>query len=125
MIGIGTAREDDPLLTVRLPGVNARPLRVVLDARLELPLASRLVATAREFPTLIVATPDASPERALALVAAGVEVARVASDAGGGIDLGAALRLLAGRGITRVFSEGGPRVAAGLVAAGLADEVRC
>ena len=31
MIGAGTAREDDPLLTVRLPGVAARPLRVVID----------------------------------------------------------------------------------------------
>ena len=39
MIGVGTAREDDPLLTVRLPGVAQRPLRVVLDSRLELPLA--------------------------------------------------------------------------------------
>jgi diaminohydroxyphosphoribosylaminopyrimidine deaminase/5-amino-6-(5-phosphoribosylamino)uracil reductase len=123
MVGIGTAREDDPLLTVRLPGVNARPLRVVIDARLDLPLTSRLVATAREFPTLIVATAEAAPERETALVAAGAEVARVASDASGGVDLGAALRLLATRGITRVFSEGGPRVAAGLVAAGLADEV--
>ncbi len=123
MVGIGTAREDDPLLTVRLPGVNARPLRVVLDARLELPLASRLVSTAREFPTLIVATQAAPPEREAALTAAGAEIARVAAVASGGIDLGAALRLLAARGVTRVFSEGGPRVAARLVAAGLADEV--
>ena len=56
MIGVGTARDDDPLLTVRLPGVAQRPLRVVLDTQLELPLRSRLVATAREFPTLVVAT---------------------------------------------------------------------
>jgi diaminohydroxyphosphoribosylaminopyrimidine deaminase/5-amino-6-(5-phosphoribosylamino)uracil reductase len=123
MIGIGTAREDDPLLTVRLPGANARPLRVVLDARLELPLASRLAATAHEFLTLIVATSAAPPEREAALTAAGAEIARVAGDASGRIDLGAALRLLSGRGVTRVFSEGGPRVAARLVAAGLTDEV--
>jgi diaminohydroxyphosphoribosylaminopyrimidine deaminase/5-amino-6-(5-phosphoribosylamino)uracil reductase len=123
MVGAGTAREDDPLLTVRLPGVSARPLRVVLDARLELPVASRLVATAHEFPTLIMATQSAPPEREGALVAAGAEVARVAAEASGGIDLGAALRLLAERGVTRVFSEGGPRVAARLIAAGLADEV--
>ncbi|HLJ69802.1 MAG TPA: bifunctional diaminohydroxyphosphoribosylaminopyrimidine deaminase/5-amino-6-(5-phosphoribosylamino)uracil reductase RibD, partial [Roseiarcus sp.] len=37
MIGIGTALGDDPLLTVRFPGAEARPLRVVLDPRLSLP----------------------------------------------------------------------------------------
>ena len=123
MVGIGTAREDDPLLTVRLPGVNARPLRVVIDTRLELPLASRLAATAHEFPTLIVTTEVAPLERVAALAVAGAEIARVATDVAGSVDLGATLRLLAARGVTRVFSEGGPRVAARLVAAGLADEV--
>ena len=39
------------------------------------------------------------------------------------IDLTSALRLLADRGVTRVFSEGGPRVAESLLAADLADEV--
>ena len=34
-----------------------------------------------------------------------------------------ALRALSVRGITRVFSEGGPQVAARLIALGLADEV--
>ena len=38
MIGVGTACDDDPLLTIRLPGVAQTPLRVVLDSRLELPL---------------------------------------------------------------------------------------
>ena len=94
MIGVGTARDDDPLLTVRLPGVAQRPLRVVLDSRLELPLASRLVATAREFPTLVVATAAAPAEREAALAAKGVETARVEADPAGGVDLGAALRLL-------------------------------
>jgi diaminohydroxyphosphoribosylaminopyrimidine deaminase/5-amino-6-(5-phosphoribosylamino)uracil reductase len=123
MIGLGTARDDDPLLTVRLPGVGQRPLRVVLDSQLELPLASRLVATAHDFPTLVVATAAASAERETALAAKGVETARVPADPAGGVDLGATLRLLGERGLTRVFSEGGPRVASRLIALGLADEV--
>ena len=41
---------------------------------------------------------------------------------GGRLDLRAALGLLAARGISRVFSEGGPRVGAALIAQGLADE---
>src|SRR6202041_2958215 len=44
-------------------------------------------------------------------------------DAQGHVDLHQALRARSGRGITRVFSEGGPMVAARLIALGLADEV--
>ncbi|MGO9773536.1 MAG: bifunctional diaminohydroxyphosphoribosylaminopyrimidine deaminase/5-amino-6-(5-phosphoribosylamino)uracil reductase RibD [Roseiarcus sp.] len=123
MVGIGTARDDDPLLTVRLPGLEARPLRVILDSRLDLPLQSRLCATAREFPTLVIATGAASQEREAALTGKGLEVARVDPDSSGRVDLEEALRLLARRGLTRVFSEGGPRVGARLIGLGLADEV--
>ena len=123
MIGVGTALGDDPLLTVRLPGLEARPLRVVLDSRLSLPLRSRLCETAREFPTLVIASRTAAAEREPALTATGVEVARVEPDSSGHVDLLQALRLLARRGLTRVFSEGGPHVGSRLVAEGLADEV--
>ena len=50
-------------------------------------------------------------------------IERIRLDADGRIDLGEALRALAARGVTRVFSEGGPGVAARLLALGLADEV--
>ncbi len=123
MVGIGTAREDDPLLTVRLPGLDSRPLRVILDSHLGLPLQSRLCATAGEFATLVIATRAAATEREAALSARRVEVARVDADSSGHVDLNEALRLLARRGLTRVFSEGGPRVGARLIASGLADEV--
>lgn len=124
MIGSGAAREDDPLMTVRLPGLDgARRLRVVLDRRLTLSRGSRLVATARQTPLLLIVGADVSEEEAQDFTqATGAEVARV--DAlNGRIDLLAALRLLADRGITRVFSEGGPRVAESLLTMGLADEV--
>jgi diaminohydroxyphosphoribosylaminopyrimidine deaminase / 5-amino-6-(5-phosphoribosylamino)uracil reductase len=124
MIGIGTALADDPLLTVRLPGAEVfKPLRVVLDSHLRLPPRSRLCATAGEFATLVIAADAAPDERRQGLEGAGVAVARVAADAGGHVDLSAALRLLAQRGVTRVFSEGGPTIGAALIAQGLANEV--
>ena len=49
MVGVGTALADDPALTVRLPGLDRKPLRVVLDTHLRLPGRSRLAATARMF----------------------------------------------------------------------------
>ena len=48
---------------------------------------------------------------------------RVARGADGRLDLRAALALLATRGITRVFSEGGPTVGEQLALQGLADEI--
>ena len=53
----------------------------------------------------------------------GLEVATAPRGRDGQLDLAAALALLAERGLTRVFSEGGPTIAAALIAADLADEV--
>lgn len=124
MTGIGTVRVDDPLLTVRLPGLDAhKPLRVVLDPRLALPLRSRLVATTPETPLLVVCGPDAPAAAAQALAGRGVQIERVPLDAEGRLDLSSVLKMLAARGLTRVLSEGGPRVGSALIHAGLADEV--
>jgi diaminohydroxyphosphoribosylaminopyrimidine deaminase/5-amino-6-(5-phosphoribosylamino)uracil reductase len=124
MTGIGTILADDSLLTVRLPGLEGRkPLRVVLDSDLRLPYSTRLADTAAKIPTLIVAGEGASEANAERLREAHIEVAHVGRDAAGRVDLDAALNLLAARGLTRIFSEGGPRVAAGLIAQGLADDV--
>lgn len=122
MVGVGTVLSDDPQLTVRLPGLEEHsPIRVVLDSGLRTPIASALVRGTAAWPLWIIAAEDApaTPERALR--EAGAEVMRVGRTAGGSLDVAAALRLVATRGITRVFSEGGPTVAAALVEAELAD----
>jgi diaminohydroxyphosphoribosylaminopyrimidine deaminase / 5-amino-6-(5-phosphoribosylamino)uracil reductase len=122
LVGIGTILSDDPHLTCRLPGMLERsPVRVVLDAKLRLPLASSVVGTARETPTWVFAGSNASPMAEDILRAKGVEVFRV-EDAGGRLNLTQMLKTLAERGITRLMVEGGPTVAAAFVQAGLVDE---
>lgn len=125
LIGIGTALADDPLLTCRLPGMEERsPVRVVLDRRLRLPATSRLVATAEAVPLWVVTSAEgAASARTNRLRAAGVDVIP-APESGERLDLLAVLKLLAGRGITRLLVEGGPLVAAALVRANLVDEAR-
>jgi diaminohydroxyphosphoribosylaminopyrimidine deaminase / 5-amino-6-(5-phosphoribosylamino)uracil reductase len=124
MTGIGTILADDSLLNVRLPGLEDRkPLRVVLDSNLRLPPLARLAATAAEIPALVIAGEGANEARAARLRDARIEVALVRRDTAGRVDLEAALTLLAARGLTRIFCEGGARVAAGLIGQGLADEV--
>lgn len=122
LVGIGTARADDPSLTVRLPGLDRRrPLRIVLDSRLRLPPGGVLARTARDVPTLVLTTPAAPIPARRALDALGVEVVPLDADATGRIDLPAALAHLAGRGLTRLFGEGGPRLAEALAEADLID----
>jgi diaminohydroxyphosphoribosylaminopyrimidine deaminase/5-amino-6-(5-phosphoribosylamino)uracil reductase len=120
--GIGTVLSDDPLLTCRLPGMAGRsPVRVVLDGRLRLPLDGRLVASAREVPLWAVTSEGAPQDRERALQARGVEVLRVPTT-DGRLDLGAVLKTLATRGITRLMIEAGPIVSAAFVKADLVDE---
>jgi diaminohydroxyphosphoribosylaminopyrimidine deaminase/5-amino-6-(5-phosphoribosylamino)uracil reductase len=132
LTGIGTVLADDPQLTCRLPGMAARsPVRVVLDTNLRLPVTSALVRSARQTPVWVMTGPDAPAKAAAALAAHGLEVLRIpaslpplyAGGAGAGrLDLSAVLRLLAGRGITRLMVEAGPIVAAAFLAADLVDE---
>lgn len=124
MLGVGSVLADDPLLTVRLPGMaNRSPIRVILDSHLRLPPGSRLVRTAGEVPVWVIASEAAPIDRESELVAAGVEVMRVSTGPDGHLDLGEALQLLGTRGITRVFSEGGPTIGEKLALAGLTDEI--
>jgi diaminohydroxyphosphoribosylaminopyrimidine deaminase/5-amino-6-(5-phosphoribosylamino)uracil reductase len=125
LVGIGTVRADDPLLTCRLPGMEARsPVRVVLDRSLRIPGASRLVHSARETPLWVMTSSLSEAPAAMKLGAAGAQVIRVATTATlPGLDLMAVLHALAEKGITRLLVEGGARVASSFIAAGLVDEV--
>ena len=123
LVGIGTALADDPLLSCRLPGMEARsPVRVVLDRALRIPGASRLVHSARQTPLWVMTSETSEAAAAARLGAAGAQVIRVHATADG-LDLPAVLHSLSERGITRLMVEGGARVASSFVAAGLVDEI--
>jgi len=125
LVGIGTVLADDPLLTCRLPGMEARsPVRVVLDRALRIPGTSRLVHSARETPLWVMTSNLAEAPAAMKLGASGAQVIRVATTSTpSGLDLLAVLHALSGKGVTRLLVEGGARVASSFVASGLVDEV--
>ncbi len=124
LVGSSTAVLDNPRLDVRLPGLeDRRPLRVVVDGRLRLPLTHDLVKRAKERPTLLV-THDGNPAARLAAYRnAGVEVVQVAAEPGGHVSLPATLDLLGERGVTRLLVEGGGHLAASLLRDGLVDRL--
>lgn len=119
LTGAGTARADNPRLTVRLDADTpvVAPLRVVLDARLDA-LAPDCHLLDGSAPTLVVhgdgvAAPAARP---------GVDYLAVPLR-DGRLDLAALLAELAHRGVDELQVEAGPVLAGALFAAGLVDEL--
>jgi len=124
LIGAGTARSDDPSLDVRGLGLaEASPVRILADGGLSLEDGSRLVQSARRVPLWIAHRQDADPARAARLRAAGAVLMPLPHDADGKLDLRALMQTLAERGLTRLLCEGGGRLAASLLGAGLVDRL--
>lgn len=116
LVGVGTVRRDDPELTVRL--VDGRdPVRVVITRDGALPWDSKLLATARRTPTLVIADQATEVVRRR-LRERGVDLIELGSS-----DPRDALQALAARGLLDVLCEGGPTLAGGLLAAGLIDRL--
>lgn len=122
LIGIGTALTDDPLLTVRLASVRKPPVRIIADTQARLPLDSQLVRTVNEAPVWVLAAEDAPQDRVVALGRAGVRILRVPREREH-IDMRSALTILDREGIQSVFAEGGARLAASLLSAGLVQRM--
>jgi diaminohydroxyphosphoribosylaminopyrimidine deaminase/5-amino-6-(5-phosphoribosylamino)uracil reductase len=115
-VGLGTITADDPDLTAREGPVPRRqPTRIVFDSKLRIPRAVRVVTSARDTPTVVVAREDHA-ERRRELESRGVKVI-VASD------LTAALRELRRSGIQSILLEGGPILAGAFLEARLVDRL--
>jgi diaminohydroxyphosphoribosylaminopyrimidine deaminase/5-amino-6-(5-phosphoribosylamino)uracil reductase len=114
LVGVETVLADDPRLTVRLPDgeTGPDPLRVVLDSKLRTPPFARLARAG----TLILTTRSPIP-------VGEAEVLRVAGDSTNRPAIKAVLEILASRGVSSLMIEGGGRVAACFVAAGVVDAI--
>lgn len=122
LVGAGTVRDDDPELTCRLPGLEARsPLRIVLDPALSVSARARLLQSAARHPVLIIHAGTVEQSRAEALRRTGARLIPLAKGPGH-LDLKDVLAFLAQEGITRLLIEGGPTVWRRFLAARLVDE---
>nr|WP_284701344.1 RibD family protein [Rhodoplanes tepidamans] len=115
VVGVGTAKCDDPQLTVRhVAGPN--PARVVIDPNGRLDADARLLAD--DGTRRIVITSAAAAMR----LPDGVE--RLAlPDIGGRLDPAAILAALAAAGFRRILIEGGADTLSGFLAAGCLDRL--
>jgi len=122
MVGGGTARKDDPSLTVRDLGVTWQPARVVVSRRLDLPLMGKLARSAAEVPLILCHGRDADPTLARTWRDLGATLLPCAAR-GGQLDPVDVLRQLGAHGLTRIFCEGGSALAASLIEADLVDQL--
>jgi diaminohydroxyphosphoribosylaminopyrimidine deaminase / 5-amino-6-(5-phosphoribosylamino)uracil reductase len=122
LVGAGTARADDPALTARRgPRVLHRPVRVVADTQLRVPASARLFRGAPGSAWVLCAR-SAPAGRARELSRRGAALIPTPLRRGR-LDLRAALRELARRGLTELLVEGGGELAASLLREDLVDEL--
>jgi len=116
VIGAGTARRDNPQLTVRLSPQEHHytrtprttpPVRVILATHGDLSMHLQLLQPALAAGTWVIVGETCTSEQRERLAAAGVEVVPVAVTDGGQVDVSAALRALAQRGLMHILLEGG------------------
>jgi diaminohydroxyphosphoribosylaminopyrimidine deaminase/5-amino-6-(5-phosphoribosylamino)uracil reductase len=121
LTGIGTVLRDDPELTVRHVACTRQPRRVLIDSRLDVPAAAKILRG--EPPILFTVSGDAAKRSALE--AAGIEVVSAPTDPHkpGKTDLAAIARILGDRGFNEVTVETGAKLNGSLLAAGVVDEI--
>ena len=122
MVGGGTARHDDPSLTVRDLGVTHQPTHIVISRRLDLPLMGQLARTAKEIPLILCHGADADPTLVRTWADLGAVMLRCRAR-GMHLDPEDILAQLGGHGLTRIFCEGGSALAASLIEADLVDQL--
>jgi diaminohydroxyphosphoribosylaminopyrimidine deaminase / 5-amino-6-(5-phosphoribosylamino)uracil reductase len=123
MIGGGTVRRDDPMLTVRL-GVPKRvqPRAIIVDGTLNIPRASKLLRR-KKGNLIFVTTKRAPASRVKWLEEEGHEVIICRSERGDRVHIPRMMEELASLGITSILAEGGAKLHAGLFKSGLVDRV--
>ncbi|HZK72829.1 MAG TPA: bifunctional diaminohydroxyphosphoribosylaminopyrimidine deaminase/5-amino-6-(5-phosphoribosylamino)uracil reductase RibD [Clostridia bacterium] len=112
LVGVNTVLADDPELSARIEGDDARqPLRVILDSQLRTRMSARAVG-----PNTLIAT--TRPGRMGA-----AEVIKLPAAPDGRVALPALLDELGKRGVLSLLVEGGSEVHASFFTSGLVDKV--
>ncbi|HEY1392929.1 MAG TPA: bifunctional diaminohydroxyphosphoribosylaminopyrimidine deaminase/5-amino-6-(5-phosphoribosylamino)uracil reductase RibD, partial [Methylibium sp.] len=118
LTGVGTVREDDPRLDVRLVPAQRQPMRVIVDSRLETPRQARILAPPGE---VLIYYASATGQDAEQFQTLGTQLIALQNQAGK-VDLAAMLEDLARRGVNELHVEAGYRLNGSLLREGLVDE---
>jgi diaminohydroxyphosphoribosylaminopyrimidine deaminase/5-amino-6-(5-phosphoribosylamino)uracil reductase len=127
MVGINTVEKDNPSLTTRLttPPKNLKqldPTRIILDTHLRISEKAKLLRLDSDSDTILITGPLVSKDKKTRLEKKGVKI--IESPVSNGlIDLDRLMDLLGSLEITSLLIEGGSRVFASALSAGIVDKV--
>ena len=127
MVGINTVEKDNPSLTTRLTTrlknlKQLDPTRIILDTHLRISEKAKLLRLHSDSDTILITGPLVSSDKKTRLEKKGVRI--IESPVSDGlIDLDRLMDLLGSLGITSLLIEGGGRVFASALSAGIVDKV--
>jgi diaminohydroxyphosphoribosylaminopyrimidine deaminase/5-amino-6-(5-phosphoribosylamino)uracil reductase len=118
LTGIGTIKDDDPQLNVRAVDTPRQPRRIVLDSRLEIDPAAKVLSGGGTW----IVTASNDRDKIARLESTGAEIIYL-PNTDGGIDLPALMQELGRRQINELHVEAGARLNTALIAAGCVHEL--
>lgn len=119
LTGIGTVLHDNPRLDVREVECERQPLRILVDARLDVPLSARILQGGHG----LIACATGDPVKRARLADMGIETLDLPDASSKRIDLRALLQALAQRGINELHVEAGAALNGALMQARQVDEL--
>jgi diaminohydroxyphosphoribosylaminopyrimidine deaminase/5-amino-6-(5-phosphoribosylamino)uracil reductase len=123
LVGINTVKQDNPSLTTRLEnGPGKDPARIVLDTHLSIPASAKMLHQTSGAKTFIITGPDISAEKRNHIERLGARVIRTPLKKGG-INIELLMDRLGEMNVTSLLIEGGGKIIASALAAGIVDKV--
>jgi len=122
LVGVGTVHLDDPMLNARPEGPR-KQIRVVIDPKARISHSSRIVQSAKEFPTIIAVHKNVSQELKVRLENSGCELLELTSNNSADI-VDELLMLLGKKGIQNLLVEGGGKTLGSFFDASQVDEIQ-
>ncbi|CAG9610576.1 bifunctional diaminohydroxyphosphoribosylaminopyrimidine deaminase/5-amino-6-(5-phosphoribosylamino)uracil reductase RibD [Pseudoneobacillus rhizosphaerae] len=121
LVGIGTVKADDPMLTTRLETGGKNPIRIVLDTTLRMPMEAKITDCSEAKTWIVTAEENDVAEKIKALEEKGVEFIYVpVTDSG--LDLSVLMNKLYEKGVTDLLVEGGSEINGSFLRAGLINK---
>ena len=122
LVGAGTIKTDNPLLTVRkVKGRN--PIKVIIDGKLSIPVNSNVIECPDPQKTIIITSDTSSERKIKQLSAKGIKLFKLKVASNNQISLKSVMRLLARQKITSVLVEGGSEIFTKFLEKNLFDEI--
>ena len=122
LVGVGTIKIDNPLLTVR-KAKGRNPIRVIIDGKLSIPLYSKVIECPDPQKTIIVTSKSASEMKAKQLSKKGIRIFKINPSSSKQISIKSVLKFLAKQKITSILVEGGSEIFTQFLVLNLFDDI--